>query len=188
MTEVKDKEKVDITETKVKDAESKAKSSELDIRKRTPVAPFRSLDRFFNRLSRVFDNFWTPSRMFDFEPMSLSVFEEEPFFRTPLANIKDLENKFEISAELPGLDKKDLEILVHDGILEIKGEKKVEHEEEDEGYVRREYRTSSYHRTFDLPENIDEDRIDAIFDNGILTLDLPKKEVEEKEKKKIDVK
>ena len=63
-----------------------------------------------------------------------------------------------------------------------------EHEEKKEGYVRREYSSSSYYRTFKLPENVDEEKIDATLDNGVLKLDLPKKVIEEKEKKQIEIK
>jgi len=59
---------------------------------------------------------------------------------------------------------------IHDGTLEIKGEQKNEHEEKDEGYVHRGYSSSSYFRCFILPEMIDEDKIEATLDKGILKL------------------
>jgi len=132
--------------------------------------------------------FWRPSRFWDFEPFSLKIFDEDDFFRTPLANVTEDESGFHMTAELPGLEKGDLEITIHDGDLEIRGERKEEHEEKKEGYVRKEYSSSSYYRTFKLPENVDEEKIDATLDNGVLKLDLPKKVIEEKEKKKIEIK
>jgi len=73
-------------------------------------------------------------------------------------------------------------------MLEIKGEQKEEIKEEKEGYVRREFSSASYYRAFSLPENIDEDAIDANLEKGILTVKIPKKEFEKKEKKKIEIK
>ncbi len=78
--------------------------------------------------------------------------------------------------------------FIHDGTLEIKGEQKNEHEEKDKGYVRREYSSSSYFRSYILPEMIDEDKIEATLDKGILKLILLKIKEEKKEKKKIEVK
>jgi HSP20 family protein len=206
MSDVKDEKKVNITkeekvETKkeVKTEEKKPeetpkdeeKGSELSIRRQYhPLSMFRSIDRFFNDITRWFDDvFWKSSRTWDFEPFSLSLFDEDEFFRTPLSNITEDEKGYHLTAELPGLEKGDLEIAIRDGTLEIKGERKVEHEDKDEkGYVRKEYSSSSYYRSFNLPENVNDDAIDATFEKGILKLDLPKKELEEKEKKKIEVK
>ncbi len=197
MTEVKDR-KVEIKETpgeheveKKNKEKSKEedKKGELTLRRYRPLSTFGTIDRLFNDMNRWFDDlFWRPSRLWDYEPFSLKVFDEDSFFRTPLSNITDDGDSFSITAELPGLDKGDLEITIHDGNLEIKGEKKEEHEEKDKGYVRKEYSSSSYYRTFSIPENIDEEKIDATLDKGILKLHLPKKEEEKKEKKKIEVK
>ena len=96
--------------------------------------------------------------------------------------------KYNISAELPGLNKGDIEITFHDGMLEIKGEQKKEIKEEKEGFIRREFSSASYYRAFNLPEDIDEDTIDANLDKGILSIKIAKKEPEKKEKKKIEVK
>ena len=200
MTEVKDEKNVEIkkeapkeaikketTEEKIPKEEQKCEEIEVPRRYR-PLSTFRSVDRFFNDLTKWFDDmFWRPFN-WDFEPLSLRVFDEDEFFRTPLSNVTEDEKGYHMSAELPGLDKGDLEITVHDGTLELKGEHKDEHEEKDDkGYVRREYSNSSYYRTFTLPENVDEDKIDATLDKGILKLELPKKPVEEKPKKKVEV-
>ena len=73
--------------------------------------------------------------------------------------------------------------------MEIKGEHKEEKKEEKEGQlVRREYHSSSYYRAFNLPENIDEDKIDANLEKGILTVKIPKVTPPEPEKKKIEIK
>lgn len=148
---------------------------------------YRNIDRFFDDIDRFFIDFWRPSRFWNFKPFKWSL-DDEKFFRSPLTNIVDEKDHFAITAELPGLEKGDIEITVRDGNLEIKGEQKNEHEEKREGYVRKEYSSSSYYRTFKLPENIDEDKIDAKLEKGVLKLNLPKIEEGKKEKKKIEVK
>ncbi|MFX1321771.1 MAG: Hsp20/alpha crystallin family protein [Promethearchaeota archaeon] len=193
MTEIKEDKKVEIKGKKPLESEEgnskeEQKKGELQLRRYRPLSIFGGIDRFFDEIDRSFRDFWRPSRFWDFEPFNLSVFDENKFFRTPLTNISDDGDKYSITAELPGLDKGDLEITIHDGHLEIKGGRKEEYEEKKEGYVRKEYSSSSYHRSFSLPENIEEDKIDATLDKGVLKLTLPKKEEEKKEKKKIEVK
>jgi len=121
-------------------------------------------------------------------PLSLTAIEAEPFFRTPLVNITEDENDFNILTEMPGLEKKDIEILVHERNLEIKGDVKEEKKEEKKGdLVRREFRSTSYYRCFSLPENVDEDAIEANLDKGILKIKIPKKDIKKKEKKEIKI-
>jgi HSP20 family protein len=187
---VEAKEEPKETEVKTEETPKEEKETDITVRRRHhPLSILRDTDRFFSQIAKWFnDMFWRPSKMFDFEPFSLKVFDESDFFRTPLANITEDEKGYQMTAELPGLDKGDLEITIQDGTLEIKGERKEEHEEKEEGYVRKEYSRSSYYRSFKLPENVDEEKIDATLDKGMLKLDMPKKELEEKESKKIEVK
>ena len=205
MSDVKEEKKVKIreeesieTKEEIKEKEVKTeetpkeedKGKELTVRRRYhPLSMVKEMDRFFGDITRWFDDtFWRPSRFFDFEPFSLKEFDDSKFFRTPLSNVSEDDTGFHLTAELPGLEKGDLEITIHDGNIEIKGERKEEHEEKKEGFVRREYSSSSYYRNFKLPENVDEEKIDATLDKGVLKLDLPKKEMEEKERKQIEVK
>jgi len=189
MSDVKEEKKVEIREEQSKsEPKENEKTREITVRNYRPLSTFRAIDNLFKEMDRYFADFWQPTRLWDFEPFRMRIFDEDPFFRTPLANIEEDNDKFNITAELPGLDKGDLEITVKDGMLEIKGEQKEEKEDKKEGFVRREYHSSSYYRSFNLPENIDEDKIDAKLDNGILKLTLPKKEEEKKEKKEIEVK
>jgi len=190
--EIKEKEHTENKEEKKTEETPKEEQKEGKIelrRKYRPLSLFRGTNRFFNDITSWFDDmFWSPFR-WDFEPFGLKLFDEEDsFFRTPLSNVTEDDEGYHLTAELPGLDKGDLEIKIQDGSLEIKGEKKEEHEDKTDGYVRKEYNSSSYYRTFKLPENIDEDKIDATLEKGVLKLDLPKRELEEKETKKIEVK
>ena len=185
-----EKEKIDIKKKDRSNAVKKEdqKSREITVRRESPFSLFQEMDRLFNDMQRNFFDDW-PFGWRRQRPFSLIIRENEPIFRTPLANIKESEDHFDISTELPGLDKGDIEITIQDGNLEIKGEVKEEKKEEKEGeLVRREYRSSSYYRCFTLPDNIDENKIDASLDKGILTVKIPKVEPVEPEKKKIEIK
>jgi HSP20 family protein len=184
----KDKEISEQNSAEEETTEEKVKKGAIQLRRYRPNSLFKRFDHLFDDLDRYFSNFWRPSKFLNFEPFNLKIFDEDKFFRTPLTNITDNGDNYSITAELPGLDKGDIEISVHDGVLEIKGDQKNEHEEKKDGYVRREFHSSSYHRCFTIPENIDEENIDAKLDKGVLTLKLPKKEEEKKEKKNIEVK
>jgi HSP20 family protein len=95
----------------------------------------------------------------------------------PNANIAENEKDYKIEVAAPGLEKKDFKVQVENGILTISAEKEEEEKEERKNYKRREFSYRSFSRSFTLPENSLPDKIDAKYDNGILTLSLPKKEI-----------
>ncbi|MGZ3920847.1 MAG: Hsp20/alpha crystallin family protein [Bacteroidia bacterium] len=106
----------------------------------------------------------------------------------PSVNIAESEKDFAIELAAPGLEKKDFKVEVDNGILTVSSEKEREEEEERKNYRRKEYSYKSFSRSFDLPENSIPDKIDAHYENGILKLTLPKKEVTiSKPKKEIKV-
>lgn len=96
----------------------------------------------------------------------------------PNANIAENEKDYKIEVAAPGLEKKDFKVQVENGILTVSGEKEEEDKEERKNYKRREFSYRSFSRSFTLPENSLPDKIEAKYDNGILTLSLPKKEIE----------
>ncbi|MFH1729154.1 MAG: Hsp20/alpha crystallin family protein [Pseudomonadota bacterium] len=108
---------------------------------------------------------------------------------SPSIDIKENKSDFELVAELPGIDKKDVNIEVKDGNLTISGKKVYGNDEEKEGYHYRERCYGSFSRSFCLPEGVDENKIKAEFKNGLLKLSIPKPEVQiQKETvKKIDI-
>jgi len=107
----------------------------------------------------------------------------------PSMNVKETKKTFEIDIAAPGFDKKDFNVSIDNGILEISAENKKEMEKKTEDFTRREYNYSSFQRSFTLPENVNEkEEIDATYKNGILKLVLNKlKEVEIAPKKVIEV-
>ena len=104
----------------------------------------------------------------------------------PAFDIMETEKEYVVKAELPGINVKDLEVTLSDGILTVKGEKTQEKEENDENYHRVERSYGSFHRSFRIPEKILADKVDAAYKDGILKLTLPKAEASEA--KKIEIK
>jgi len=95
----------------------------------------------------------------------------------PEANIVESKKEYQIDIAAPGLDKKDFNIEIKNGMLTISAEKKEETKTEDKNYLSREFSYSSLYRSFVLPENLLADKIDAKYENGVLQLKLPKSEV-----------
>ena len=94
----------------------------------------------------------------------------------PKLDIAEMKDKYEIKAELPGMDEKDINLSLDDGVLTISGEKKAENEEKEKGYYLKECSYGSFSRSVRLPENIADDKIGAHFKKGVLFIDMPKKE------------
>ncbi len=186
-----EKEKIEIKK-KEKSSEGKKddqKSRELSVRRENPFSLFQEMDQLIDNLHNTFFTDMWPFSPRKYRPLSLIIRDDEPIFRTPLANISESENYFAISAELPGLERGDIELSIQDGKLEIKGERKDEKKEEKDGQlVRREFHSSSYYRAFNLPENIDNDGIEANLEKGILHVKIPKVEPPKPEKKTIQIK
>ncbi len=97
--------------------------------------------------------------------------------KSPSVNITENDKEYKIELAAPGLEKKDFKIEMEDKVLTISSEKEEETKEENENYKRREFSYSSFTRSFQLPADILADKIDAKYENGILKLAVPKKEV-----------
>jgi HSP20 family protein len=111
--------------------------------------------------------------------------EGERFWR-PSVDIRETEDAYTIEADMPGVSKDAVDVSVEDNVLTITAERKDEHEESQEGYRRRERRFGTYKRTFTLPREVDAERVDAHYANGVLSVTLPKRE--EAKPRQIDVK
>jgi HSP20 family protein len=94
---------------------------------------------------------------------------------TPAVDIYEKENALVLTTEVPGLNDKDIEIKIEDNTLTLKGERKFEKETKEENYHRLERSYGSFSRSFTLPHYIDEDKIKAEYENGILKITMPKK-------------
>jgi HSP20 family protein len=93
----------------------------------------------------------------------------------PLANIIEEEKEFVIEMAVPGMEKKDFNIAIENGIITISAEKKVEKEEVNKNFTRKEFSYNTFSRSFTLPENVNEEKIVANYENGLLKLYLGKK-------------
>lgn len=107
---------------------------------------------------------------------------------TPRTDVKETEVAIEITAELPGLEEKDVAVTLSDGILTVKGEKRTESEDKGADYHLTERRYGSFQRTFRMPDTVDEDKITAAVEKGVLTVTLPKTAKPEKDVRHIEVK
>ena len=97
------------------------------------------------------------------------------------------EKGYHVTAELPGMTEKDVEVTFADNMLTISGEKKEEKEVKEENVHRRERSFGSFRRSFTLPAEVDEAKIAATFKDGVMTIDLPKSKTAQKKAKKITI-
>ncbi len=138
---------------------------------RTPKSAFSGpRDPFHGLFDRVFDNFWNDS---DFVP------DGEAGARTflPAVDILETDGAFVVTADLPGLKKDDIDVSIEDNVLTVSGERKFE-KNEDEGTFRRVERSyGTFRRSFALPRGVDPSKVEAKFEDGVLTLNLPKSEL-----------
>jgi HSP20 family protein len=104
---------------------------------------------------------------------------------SPLVDVSETNNAINVRVELPGLDKNDINVDVSGDMLSIKGKKKEEEEKKDKGYYMRESYFGSFQRNIKLPADIQSDKVEAKFKDGILNIKLPKSE--EKKAKKIQI-
>ena len=128
------------------------------------ILPVRNIDRMFSDMDRAFDSLWGGH------------WNNQNFSAAVLApvDIYERDGSLFFGASVPGLKPEDLEVTVEDNVLTLKGEIKQDWEETDETKVyRREQRFGSFTRQFQLPENLDLAQIDAVFENGRVTIQIP---------------
>ena len=153
-----------------------------------PWAPLEALRR---EVDHLFDDFRMGKWRLPFGRRS--AFEmawprAEAFRVAPAMDMAEKDDAYEISAELPGMDEKNVEVKVSNGMLIIRGEKCEEKEEREKEFYLSERRFGSFQRSFQLPAGVDADKIDATFTKGVLTVRLPKTEEAKQSEKKIAVK
>jgi len=117
----------------------------------------------------------------------LAPFEGSSFLR-PRIDVTEDDNSISVKAELPGIDKKDIDIKVSEGILRIKGEKNVKRDEKKEAYHIIERASGSFLRDIPVPFEVEPGKVDASFKDGILSIKIPKPEKEKRKLKDASVK
>ena len=143
------------------------------------------MDRLFDRFGSGF-GFPSLRRMFDMEPSWRSGGSFS--FSVPAIDMSEDEKAYKISAELPGIDAKDIDVSVSGDMLVLKGEKRQEKEQKDKNYHFSERTYGSFQRSFQLPSSVDREKLAADFSKGVLTITLPKTAEAQKPVKKIEVK
>lgn len=133
----------------------------------------REMDRLFDEATRSF-SLARPA-------MGLGVM-------APRVDVRESEGGIEIAAELPGVAEQDIEVQLNDGVLTIRGEKKQEREEKEKGWYLMERAYGSFLRQIPLPVEVEEDKVEARFDKGVLHVMLPKSARAEAKMRKIEVK
>ncbi len=163
-----------------KDIVRRSERSHLPAFRSEKGSPFMALQQEMNRL---FDRFFGREAE-PFYPM------EEMGFPTayPQMDVKETDKAIKIAVELPGMDEKDIQVSISGNSLTIKGEKKEEKEEREGSYVRMERRYGSFNRVVPLPDEVDKNKAEASFKNGLLEIELPKSEKAAAQKKKIEIK
>lgn len=149
-----------------------------------PTDRWWPLDGLRAEIDRVFSDFGSPSIL------------DRAFARVPSAfgrgvpaiDLVETDKAFELSAELPGVEPKNLDVTLADGVLTIKGEKSEERQDIEKDYYVSERRFGTFQRSLELPRGVDSDHVEATFAKGVLKIILPKTPERLKKDKKIEIK
>ncbi|MFP5345144.1 MAG: Hsp20/alpha crystallin family protein [Gammaproteobacteria bacterium] len=131
--------------------------------------PWSALTRLHNEINRMFDSRLFPAGGDDAPSVATSDW-------TPLVDIKEENDRFVIFADVPGVDPKDIEVTMENGVLTLKGERAFENADERDGYRRVERARGTFYRRFSMPDTADSERISATGKNGVLEIVIPKHE------------
>lgn len=142
--------------------------------------PFADLQREMNRL---FDDFFTdlPS------PMRWSGRDSTPAVFAPRVDVSETAKEVKVSAELPGMDEKDISVEMDEDAIVIRGERKEEKEDKNGNWYRREQSYGSFQRVIQLPTNVEGEKAKATFKKGVLRISVPKLPEEQVERKTITI-
>jgi HSP20 family protein len=149
-----------------------------DLAERKVNDPFAAMRQ---EMDKIFSQFGSGLEMAPFEKSALAEW-------SPRINVSETEKEIQVTAELPGIEEKDVEVTLDNGVLLIKGEKKAEKEEKNKNYHRVERSYGSFMRSFALPHEVEDDKAEAAFKNGVLTVKLPKTFEAQQAVKKIAIK
>ncbi len=139
--------------------------------------PIRDTFSLRNHMNRVFGDFYFPTNR---EEGDLPMWNWDP-----VVDVYDNDDNIVLKAEIPGIDKKDIEIDVKGRVLTLKGERSSDNEVKEDNYYRRERCFGKFERAFNLPVNVELDKIKANYKDGVLEIEIPKPE--EKKPKQISV-
>jgi HSP20 family protein len=140
---------------------------------RDPFASFR------REMDRLFDDFLSPAEARSFAPAADD--------RFPSLDVEETDQSYVVTAEVPGLDEKDIQLALRDNMLEISGEKRQERKEEKHGRAYAERFYGRFQRMVPLDAEVDADKAQAKFKNGVLTVTLPKNAKAQEKSHRIEI-
>lgn len=143
--------------------------------------PFRDVMTLQERMNRLFDQTLSRTRTDDDEGLTASMW-------SPAVDIFETSDSIVMKAELPGVSRDNIDIQVQDNTLMLKGERKFEREVKEENYLRIERSYGAFQRAFNLPTVVRQDKIKAVFKDGVLEVTMPKADEAKPTQVKIDVK
>jgi len=146
---------------------------------------FEKIRRFRKEMDRLFDTFWSSSEIS--KETLPEIRKDMQLLREPLSDLKETDKEILASIELPGIDKKDIQLQITENNLEVKVEKKQEAKIEKKGYIRAERSYKGFYRSISLPVKIIPEQAKASYKNGILEVVMPKAEKKRLKKAKIRV-
>jgi len=132
--------------------------------------PWNSVDQIRKELSQFFG----PGN--DFDPSTTAPSNVVTSDWVPPVDVKETENEFILHADIPGVDPKDIDVHMENGLLTIKGQRESEKTDEKDGYTRVERSYGSFYRRFSMPDTADAEKINAKCNNGVLKITIPKQE------------
>ena len=143
--------------------------------------PFEEMKKFRKEIEKTFEEFYK-------KPVFKAI--KRPLMREPLTDVIETETSVVAKVELPGVDKKDIDLKITENMLGIKAEKKHEAEVKRKGFFRQERSYAGFQRAFTLPAKVIPEKAKAEFKDGVLTITIPKKKkkLEKKEARKIPIK
>lgn len=141
--------------------------------------PFRDLTGIQERMNQIFEDALARSRGRD-EGLRTGMW-------TPAVDIYEKNDAVVVKAELPGVEKDQISVEVKDGILMLRGERKFERDVKEESYHRIERSYGTFLRSFSLPVSVDQDHVKATFRDGVLEVELPKREQAKPKQVKVDI-
>ncbi len=155
------------------------KENALERRKESNFSP---LERFQRRMNDLFDDFFID---WDNDLPSTDTLASSKFM--PSLDVREDEKNVYVDAELPGLDKSDINIEIKNNVLTISGEKKNETKEENKTSRRIERSYGYFERSVSIDSDVEEEKIKASYKNGVLSIEIPKKKGAESKKRKIQI-
>ena len=148
--------------------------------------PFEEIRRMHEEMDKLFSRRLGSSGLLPYgKGKELTRYQN---FRMPVADIKETENSVIAAVEIPGADKKDIELNVTDKAIEIKAEKKAEKEVKEKGRYSYEAKSHKFYRILPLPVTVKADKAEATYKDGVLRVEIPKIKKLEAKKKKIEIK